>query len=136
LKNDLEGLFRDAPRIAPSADLWRRIAERSSLAPGAEGGRTGDGSLAEGEARRAEGTGWMELRYLRAAGVVLAGGLLALAAFGLLRRPHGELMREASAAQTEASAQAEPEVFDPELLEWQADLGDYELVADQAEEVL
>jgi hypothetical protein len=155
LKNDLDSLFRDAGRISPDPELWRRIAERSSLAPGGERGRAvgdgraerggsrqaGGGSGPEGEGPRAaaaEGTAfrWPELRYLRAAGVILAAGLLALAAFGVLRRPHGELVREASAEQSEASAQGDAQVIDPELLGWQADLGDYELVADQAEEVL
>jgi hypothetical protein len=154
--NDLDSLFRDAGRISPDPELWRRIAERSSLAPGAERGRApgdgrsergggrqaGAGSDPEAEGWRGEGTGswWPELRYLRAAGVVLAAGLLTLAAIGVLRRPHGELVREASAEQagerTADAAQGDPQVFDPELLGWQADLGDYELVADQAEEVL
>jgi hypothetical protein len=163
LKNDLESLFRDAGRISPDPDLWRRIAERSPLASGGERGqaglKNGDGAkrgedLAEADDGRAEhGTGrsergegrlegaarpteWLELRYLRAAGVVLAAGLLALAAIGVLRRPHGELVREASAERYDAAEQGASQVFDPELLGWQADLGDYELVADQAEEAL
>ena len=143
MKNDLDSLFRDAGRISPDPELWRRIAERSSLAPaggapGGERGRAAGDGRAEREGRRAEGAGfrWPELRYLRAAGVVLAAGLLALAALGILHRPHGDPVREASAEQAGAPAYAEPEVIDPELLGWQADLGDYELVADQAEEAL
>jgi hypothetical protein len=133
--SDLESLFRDAGRISPDPELWRRIAERSSLAPGLEG-RPADGKgRREGGGRRAE---WMEFRYLRAAGMTLAAGLLALAAFGVLRDRPGEPVREAAAAQSgaTAAAQEDGQVFDSELLEWQADLGDYELVADQAEEVL
>ncbi len=126
MKNDLESLFRDAERISPAPDLWRRIAEGSTLAPGGRAGREGGGGRGE----------WLEVRYLRAAGMILAAGLLGLAAFGFLRHRPGDPVREASAAQSEAPAQGEPQVFDPELLEWQADLGDYELVADQAEEVL
>ena len=150
--NDLDSLFRDAGRISPDPELWRRIAERSSLAPGGERGRApGDGRAERGGGRQAgagsgpeaegwggEGTGsWRpEIRYLRAAGMVLAAGLLGLAAFGVLRGPHGEPVREASAERSEASAEGEAQVFDPELLGWQAALGASEGVADQAEEGL
>jgi hypothetical protein len=128
LKNDLDGLFREAERLRPPVELWWRIAERSPLARGA--------------ARRAQGRQgwqgweWLEVRYLKAAGVVLAAGLFALAAFGLLRNP-AEPVREAS-AETALSAQAGPDtdLIDPELLGWQAGLGNIDLVADEAEEAL
>jgi hypothetical protein len=131
LKNDLENLFRDAGRITPAPELWRRIAERSSLAPG------GEDSLAKGRleaaAHRPE---WMEVRYMRAAGVILAAGLLGLAAFGVLRHPPGGPREASTETVSEASSQGDGQVLDPELLGWLADLGDYELVADQAEEML
>jgi len=122
LKNDLDGLFREAERLRPPAELWWRIAERSPLARRA--------------APRARSTQWLEVRYLKAAGVVLAAGLFALAAFGLLRNP-AEPVREAS-AETALSAQAGPDtdLIDPELLGWQAGLGSIDLVADEAEEAL
>jgi hypothetical protein len=122
LKNDLDGLFREAERLRPPAELWWRIAERSPLARRA--------------APRLRSTQWLEVRYLKAAGVVLAAGLFALAAFGLLRNP-AEPVREAS-AETALSAQAGPDtdLIDPELLGWQAGLGNIDLVADEAEEAL
>lgn len=120
MKNDLEGLFREAERLSPRPELWRLIAERSALVPGA--------------AARSE---WQAVRYLRAAAVILAAGLLALGAFGLFRKPADEPLREAS-AETALSAQggADTDLIDPELLGWQAGLGNIDLVADEAEEAL
>ena len=127
MKSDLDGLFRSAERLKAPPELWRRIAERSSLAPGGP--------------RRREWAEWAEIGYLRAAAVVLAAGLLALGAFGLLRKPAQEPIREASAepalsAQVSAQAGADGELIDPELLGWQADLGNIDLVADEAGEAL
>jgi len=121
LKNDLDGLFREAERLRPRPESWRRIAERSALGP-----RAGDGRWE-----------WASLRYLRAAAVVLAAGLLAVGAFGLLRKPANEPIREASAAPAlSAQAGSDTDLIDPELLGWQADLGNIDLVADEAEEAL
>jgi len=118
LKNDLDGLFREAERLRARPELWRRIAERSELGIGG--------------ARR---EWWPGVRYLRAAAVVLASGLLALGAFGLLRRPAEAPMLEASASPAlSAQAGADTDLIDPDLMVWQADLGNYELVADEAEE--
>jgi hypothetical protein len=126
LKNDLDGLFREAERLRPRPELWRRIAERSALSPRA-GRRPDAGGRWE----------WAGVRYLRAAAVVLAAGLLALGAFGLFRGPANEPVREASAAAPlSAQAGADTELIDPELLGWQADLGNIDLVADEAEEAL
>lgn len=125
MKNDLDALFRDAERLRPTPELWRRIAAGSPL-------REPNPAL-EAASRRPE---WLEIRYLRAAAVALAAGLLALAAFGLLRGPGGEPQREASAAAAYTAAEGDSGVFDPELLGWQADLGNYELVADEAGEEL
>jgi anti-sigma-K factor RskA len=126
LKNDLDGLFREAERLRPRPELWRRIAERSALSAGA--GRRPDAG------RRWE---WASVRYLRAAAVVFAAGLLAVGAFGLLRRPPNEPVREASAEPAlSAQAGADTDLIDPELLGWQADLGNMDLVADEAEEAL
>jgi len=120
LKNDLDGLFHEAERLRPRPELWRRIAERSALSPRAE--------------RRWE---WASVRYLRAAAVVFAAGLLAVGAFGLLRKPANEPVREASAEPAlSAQAGADTDLIDPELLGWQADLGNIDLVADEAEEAL
>lgn len=119
MKNELDSLFRDAERLRPPPDLWRRIAARSPLAP----------SAAQ--------AGWREVRYLRAAAAALTAGLLAWAALGLLHGRSGEPVREASAAPALSErAEAEPQLIDPELLGWQADLGSYDLVADEAEEAL
>jgi len=120
LKNDLEGLFREAERLRPRPELWRRIAERSALVPDA--------------APRSE---WLNVRYLRVAAVIVAAGLLALGAIGLLRKPGDEPVREAS-AETALSAQGgtDTDLIDPELLGWQAGLGNIDLVADEAEEAL
>ena len=121
MKNDLDGLFREAERLRPPVELWWRIAERSPLARSARGVR---------------GMQWLEVRYLKAAGVILAAGLFALAALGLLRNP-AEPVREASAETTlSADAGADTDLIDPELLGWQADLGNIDLVADEAEEAL
>ena len=121
MKNDLDGLFREAERLRPRPESWRRIAERSAL------------SLRAGNGRWQ----WATLRYLRAAAVVLAAGLLAVGAFGLLRKPANEPIREASAAPAlSAQAGSDTDLIDPELLGWQADLGNIELVADEAEEAL
>ena len=125
MKDDLESLFRDAGRLSPSPDLWRRIAENSSLSRSGERRR-----------ERLEWLEWLDFRYLRAAGVVLAAGLLALAAYGFLRHRPDEPVREASLDLSNASGESANEVFDSELLGWQADLGDYEWVADEAEEAL
>ena len=120
MKNDLDGLFRGAERLRPRPELWRRIAERSQLTSGA--------------ARSRE---WSGVRYLRAASVALAAGLLGLGAYGLLRKPAEEPLREASAAPAlSAQAGADNYLIDPELLGWQADLGNIDSVADEAEEAL
>lgn len=124
MKNDLDGLFREAERLRPRPELWRRIAERSALSPG-------------GGERRWWQWEWQGVRYLRAAAIALAAGLLAVGAFGLLRRPADEPLREASAAPAlSAQAGTDAELIDPELLGWQADLGNIDLVADEAEEAL
>ena len=122
MKTDLDGLFREAERLRPPAELWWRIAERSPLARGVQGMRSLE---------------WLEVRYLKAAGVVLAAGLFTLAAFGFLRKPSEEPVREASAETAlTAPAGTDTDLIDPELLGWQAGLGNIDLVADEAEEAL
>jgi hypothetical protein len=123
-------LFQEAERLQPPPDLWRRIEAESGLASGKAAGR----SL------------W-ERPYLRAAAaVVLAAGAMSMATLVLSRHDgklalsaqRGAVGREAAApmlAET-VSADSAAEVFDPELLGWQADLGEYDLEADEAGEVL
>lgn len=123
MKTDLERLFSEAERLAPPPSLWRRIAERSPLAAGAAPERS-----------------FAELPFLRAAAVILAAGLLTLAAFGVLHRRDSEPVREAAAevsSQAPASTGEEGEgIIDPDLLDWQAGLGTIDTEADEAGEVL
>lgn len=124
MKKEVSALFRDAERLSPPPELWRRIAERSPLVP-------------DGEAAAPPRSAWREMPYLRAAGVALAAGVAALAAYGLLHGPQSEAARDMSAA-TLASADAggAAEVIDPELLGWQADLGVFDSEAEEAGEAL
>lgn len=116
MKNQ-DRIFKDAERLKPSPALWRRIAERSPLA--ASGGPVH--SL------------W-EAPLLRAAAVVaLAATVLGLAALGIRRH---DAARETTVVASAPAAAVSEEVFDPELLGWQADLGELDLEADEAGEVL
>lgn len=128
MKNS-DRLFKDAERLKPSPALWRRIAERSPLA--ASGERV---------------YSYWEAPLLRAAAVVaLAASVLGLAALGIsYRKTGGETGGEttvlaaapaAVAAGVEAPA-AEEEIIDPELLGWQAELGELDLEAEEAGEML
>jgi hypothetical protein len=123
LKNELERLFSEAERLEPPPSLWRRIAERSPLAAGAAPERS-----------------FAEMPFLRAAAVVLAAGLLALAAFGALHHRGPEPVREAAAeipSLAPAAAGDEGEgIIDPDLLDWQAGLGTFDSEADEAGETL
>lgn len=123
MKSELERLFSEAERLAPPPSLWRRIVERTSLAAGAAPERS-----------------FAELPFLRAAAVILAAGLLALAAFGLMHHRGSEPVREAAAemsSQAPASADDQGEgLIDPDLLDWQAGLGTIDSEADEAGEML
>ena len=135
-------LFEEAERLQPPAGMWQRIAAETRLAA------------------RARGGAWSRLEnpYLRAAAVVAFAALVAgLALWGAGRLGHGSEgnvkgtlaaggsaaggMRSVAAA-SEAMTVATPgdstlaEIFDSELLGWQADLGEVDLEADAAEEVL
>jgi hypothetical protein len=107
-------LFQDAERLEPSPGTWRLIAAQVDLESGAAG---------------AQARPWPALRV--AASVLLAVGVMGL---GLSLR-HKPGMVAASASQAGA-ADRTAEIFDADLLNWHADLGEFDAEADEAEEVL
>lgn len=122
--DDLDRLFRDAERVKPSAGLWRSIAAASPLS-----GKAEERSLRESQ--------WMRM----AAGLALAATVAGLIALGAKRGGNAEgaapvITASAAAESTAPAAVTEEEFVDPELLGWQADLGEVELEAEEAGEVL
>lgn len=121
-------IFQDAERLRPSAGLWQRIEKQTQLTP------TG----------RSRTWAMLESHLLRAAAVViLATGALVVAIVGTSSRlPTDKGIRHAVAAAiakpvpVAQSADGAQEIFDSELLGWQADLGEVDLEAEAAEEVL
>lgn len=121
-------IFRDAERLQPPAGMWQRIEAQSRLAP-------------RGRSRSWAG---LESPLLRAAAVVvLAAGALVVAIVGVSSRlPKDKGVHQSMAAATVKTAPAEQnadgaqQIFDSELLGWQADLGEVDLEAEAAEEVL
>lgn len=72
-----------------------------------------------------------------AAAIILAATVLGLAFLGLSRRgPEPEVIATATGEAAQVEAVAEEEVFDPDLLGWQAELGELDLEAEEAGEVL
>lgn len=122
-------MFKEAERIEPPAGLWKRIAAGAKLRS----------AQAAAPADSRERPGFLRI----AATLALAAGLLAL---GLsLRQKTGDRMAMAlgtAAAETVAvngnAAQGadEESVVDPDLMVWDADLGELEFEAEEAEEVL
>ena len=117
-------IFQEAERLQPTPALWQRIAAASGLESGA----------------RREGFRPWETPWLRAAAVVLlAAGFIAVAVRGF--HSHGPAgagteLAKAIAKPAAQAAEGDAEIIDPELLGWQADLGEVDLEAEAAEEVL
>ncbi len=117
-------IFREAERLQPSPALWRRIAAASGLESGPH----------------REGFRPWETPWLRAAAaVLLAAGLIAVAVKGFHSQGRAEQGAELAKATPKPPAQAavgDSEIIDSELMGWQADLGEVDLEAEAAEEVL
>jgi hypothetical protein len=117
-------LFQDAERLTPPPGLWRQIEALSELQSGL--GMDGRGA-------------WWRNPVLRvAASVVLAVGFLGLGLF-MGHKPKQMAVSSATAAATapaDAAGGEQLDLVDPELLGWHADLGEIDLEADEAEEVL
>jgi hypothetical protein len=106
-------MFQEADRLTPPPGLWRQIEAQVEMT----------------SARRARGADfWRAPAFRAAASVVLAVGLLGLGVF-LQKRPHPM----AAATATQAAAEQDVEIIDPELLGWHADLGE---LTDEVEEVV
>jgi hypothetical protein len=128
-------LFQEAERLTPPPGLWRKIAAQVKLKkPAADGTDSGSGA----------GSWSWESPFLRAAAaVVLAVGLLATGYF--LGNRTNEMASSAPTVGGIASSSVPAddgqviEIFDSELLGWQAELGETSEMdsdADEAEEVL
>jgi hypothetical protein len=125
-------LFQDAERLAPPPDLWKRIEAKSDLAPGRRltaprpPGRAADAAVF-----------WGAPAMRAAAAVVLAVGVLGLGML-LQKRTGGSAVYATSAATAREGSAAEagrdPELVDPELLGWHADLGELDDEVVEAEE--
>ncbi|MDB5050056.1 MAG: hypothetical protein JWO30_3127 [Fibrobacteres bacterium] len=115
-------LFQDAERLTPSPGLWRLIEAQVELpSAGSKGGR---------------GAAFWQSPILRvAASVVLAVGCLGLGLF-MQHKPKQVAVTSVSAVAADAADSEQLELVDPELLGWHADLGEIDLEADEAEEVL
>ncbi|MDQ3002303.1 MAG: hypothetical protein M3Y08_13715 [Fibrobacterota bacterium] len=114
-------LFHEAERITPPPGLWRKIQARVDLSAG------GDSTM------DARPMSYWESPFLRvAAAVVLALGLLATGFF-LTWGP--EEMATSVASSTVAADEGDViEIFDSELLGWQAELGETSEMDSEAEE--
>ncbi len=113
-------LFQEAERLEPTPQLWERIAERLELRPG----------------RAAAGMVSWPSPFLRlAASVVLAVGLLGLGIF-LKAKPKQVAASPAASASAMAESAEQLDLVDPDLLGWHADLGEVDMEAEEAEEVL
>ena len=114
-------LFQQAERLTPPPGLWRQIEAQVEMQ---SGGRAPAATL------------WGSPFLRVAASVVLAVGFLGL---GLLtqRGSRQAAVSPAPVAVAAGAADAEQmDLVDPELLGWHADLGEIDMEADEAEEVL
>ena len=116
-----ERLFQEAERIAPPAGHWRRIEAAVRAKPASRE------SARVAASRETYG-------FRMAASAALAAGLLGLG-IHLHQRPAA--VAEAPAAEDSVFAAREvEEIVDPELMSWLADLGEVDLQAEEAGEVL
>jgi hypothetical protein len=127
LKN-IKRMFRDAERLQPNPDLWNGI--ESQAAPLL--------SRMQRESQPAFASGWGAPVFKIAAAVTLAAGLAALG-LSLQHRSKAAGALEAKAGVTDGgmSARSYPqtaEVVDPDLLVWDADLGELSTDADDTAE--
>lgn len=125
-------LFQEAERLAPPPDLWKRIEEKSGLAPGPRQRAPGP------PGRVSDAAGFRGAPFLRAAAaVILAVGVLGLGVM-LQKRMGGSAAYAASEAAahegTSDQTGREAEIVDPELLVWHADLGELNDEVIEAEE--
>lgn len=120
-KQKYRQLFQDAERLTPPPGLWRRIEAQVEM----QSGRTHSASF------------WGSPFLRVAASVVLAVGFLGLGLFV----QHGSKVAvsrtpSAVANAAEGAGAEQMDLVDPELLGWHADLGEIDMEADEAEEVL
>lgn len=114
-------LFHEAERLSPPPGLWRKIKARVNLSAG------GDSTM------DARPMSYRESPFLRAAAaVVLAVGLLATGFF--LTKGSEEMASSAASSGVTADEGEVIEIFDSELLGWQADLGETDEMDSEAEE--
>lgn len=158
-KQMYNGLFREAERLTPSPGLWDRIEAKVDLRPAGQSPAESTGQ-AQGPGlpahpvhpvRKARILVFPQRPWLRAAAsVALAVGIVGLGV--TLRHKQKQLAEMAEKAETAETAGvpadnvradakgAEPadqmDLVDPDLLGWHADLGEVDLEADEAEEVL
>ncbi|MEO7425193.1 MAG: hypothetical protein ABI036_08395 [Fibrobacteria bacterium] len=140
-------LFRDAERLTPPPGLWDRIEANAGLRPSGQSpaGTAGHSDGPGRHERKARLLAFPQRPWMRAAAsVALAAGVLA---FGVSLRPlwhkpaQSAEMAGIPADNVRAdAARAEPaekmDLVDPDLLGWHADLGEVDMEADEAEEVL
>ena len=117
-KHEYRRVFQGAERIVPSPGLWRHIAAKTDLRAG----------------RQARVSAFQSSPWLRlAASVVLAVGLLGL---GISLKPKVKHIAPSAATVAVAEGAEQSDLVDPELLGWHADLGEVDMEAEEAEEVL
>lgn len=114
-------LFREAGRLKPTGELWRRIEAGSGLSPAAAPGP-----------REPAGRILPFFTPLRAAAVIaLAAGVAALF-YDRMRRPEPAPSAAVAAAPAAPAAGSEAaEAVDPEVLAWQTGLGEIDWEADE-----
>ena len=124
MKN-IDRLFRDSERLQPPPNLWRTIESQVVLGSGQTGSMTASES----------GWGWRTPAFKHVATVTLAAGLIGLV--WLTQHRYKAKPTLGAMADSTIVKEKTTEMLDPELMVWEADLGELELEADYtAEEVL
>jgi hypothetical protein len=153
-KQMYNGLFREAERLTPSADLWSRIEAKVDLRSGnpassGSGGKSIGHAYPPGHSERSGrshslGRSGRTLAFRQlgqrpwmraAASVVLAVGLVGLGV-SLKHKPNQITATPAENVRADAESAEQMDLVDPDLLGWHADLGEVDMEADEAEEVL
>jgi uncharacterized membrane protein YagU involved in acid resistance len=118
-------MFKATERLKPPKDLWQKIAAKSTL------------SSSTSLANKYQGLGfaWDAPLYKMVASLVLAVGLLGI---GLYRKQHlAQVSIAGVLADSTFAKNSNSEFLDPDLLDWDADLGEVDWeIEDITEEVL